>query len=126
MMEFTLYGFDVYSAEIDDKGIDFVLRKDGLYYDVQVKSIRSYNYIFFPKDKFLLRGNLLAAVVIFHQNAPSQVYLIPSLSWKNPNGLLVSRDYEGKKSNPEWGLNISQKNQPLLDQYSFDKTITTL
>lgn len=26
-MEFTLYGFDVYQAEVDDKGIDFVIRK---------------------------------------------------------------------------------------------------
>ena len=26
-MEFTLHGFDVYSAEVDDKGIDFVIRK---------------------------------------------------------------------------------------------------
>jgi hypothetical protein len=26
-MEFTLYGFDVYTAEVDDKGIDFVVRK---------------------------------------------------------------------------------------------------
>ena len=27
IMEFTRYGFDVYSAEVDDKGIDFVVRK---------------------------------------------------------------------------------------------------
>jgi hypothetical protein len=25
-MEFTLYRFDVYQAEVDDKGIDFVIR----------------------------------------------------------------------------------------------------
>lgn len=38
-MECTLYGFDVYSAEVDDKGIDFVIRKDHeKYYDIQVKS----------------------------------------------------------------------------------------
>jgi len=27
-MEFTLYGFEVNSSEVDDRGIDFVLRKD--------------------------------------------------------------------------------------------------
>jgi hypothetical protein len=31
-MEFTLHGFDVYSAEVDDKGIDFVVRASELQY----------------------------------------------------------------------------------------------
>ena len=30
-MEFILYGFDVYSPELDDKGIDFIVRKDDSY-----------------------------------------------------------------------------------------------
>ena len=48
-MEFTAFDFDVFTAEVDDKGIDFVLRKhDMLYYDVQVKSSRDMTYIFFP------------------------------------------------------------------------------
>jgi hypothetical protein len=36
-MKFTLHGFDVYSAEIDDKGIDMIARKDDkTYYDIQI------------------------------------------------------------------------------------------
>jgi len=27
-MEFTLFGFEVYTAEVDDRGVDFVIRKD--------------------------------------------------------------------------------------------------
>ena len=62
-MEFTLYGFDVYQAEVDDKGIDFVIRKGrDRYFDIQVKSIRGLNYVFFPKRCFELRENLLAAL----------------------------------------------------------------
>jgi len=39
-MEFTLYGFDVYTSEVDDKGIDVVIRRDvDRFYDVQVKSL---------------------------------------------------------------------------------------
>ena len=54
-MEFTLAGFDVYGTEVDDKGIDFVIRKDSNnYYDIQVKSVRGLNYIFFLKEKFKL------------------------------------------------------------------------
>ena len=37
-MEFTMHGFQVYSAEVDDRGIDFVARhEDGTFYEVQVK-----------------------------------------------------------------------------------------
>jgi hypothetical protein len=126
-MEFTMYGFDVYSSEVDDRGIDFILRKSNdQYYDVQVKSIRGLNYIFFPKHKFQLRENLYAAVVIFLDGQPPQLYLIPSKVWENPNPLFVSRDYEGKKSTPEWGLNLSQKNMPLLQPYAFDVMIEQL
>jgi hypothetical protein len=67
-MAFTRAGFDVFNAEVDDKGIDFVLRVDGdvpRYYDVQVKTVRSRNtYVFVRKDKFRLTPNLLLALVI--------------------------------------------------------------
>jgi hypothetical protein len=126
-MEFTLAGFDVYSAEVDDKGIDFVVRKDETaYYDVQVKSARGANYIFIQKDKFNLRKNLLASVVLFEESKTPKIYLIPSSEWSNPNSLLVSRDYEGKKSKPEWGLNISKKNLDLLSKFEFENVIDTL
>ena len=126
-MEFTLYGFDVYTVEVDDRGIDFVVRlSNSRYYDIQVKSIRDLNYIFFPKDKFDLRDNLIAVVVIFIEGKAPQLYLIPSTVWSEPNALLVSHDYEGKKSKPEWGLNLSQKNLPLLAEFSFDKAVQRL
>jgi hypothetical protein len=53
-MEFTQHGFDVYSSEVDDRGIDFVVRKErrrnlANYYDVQVKSLREGGYVFSPK-----------------------------------------------------------------------------
>lgn len=37
---------------------------------MQVKSIRGLNYIFFRKDKFALRANLLAAVVLLIEEKP--------------------------------------------------------
>src|SRR5690348_1047043 len=82
-MEFTLFGFDVYSAEVDDRGIDFVIRRDeNRYHDIQVKSLRGLGYIFFPKDKFSLRSNLFAAVVLFFNNELPRLYLIPSVTWR--------------------------------------------
>jgi len=126
-MEFTQYGFDVYSSEVDDRGIDFVVRKEpSAYYDVQVKSVRGLNYIFFPKKNFALRKNLFAAIVIFFEGKPPQLYLIPSEAWQHQDALLVSRDYIGKKSEPEWGLNLSQKNLPLLSQFAFHDIVEKL
>jgi len=62
-MELTAYGCDVYTSEVDDRGIDFVVRKDSnTYYDIQVKSLRmkSSNYVFILKEKFILRNNLFS------------------------------------------------------------------
>jgi hypothetical protein len=126
-MELTLYGLDIYSSEVDDRGIDFVARtRSSRYYDFQVKSIRGNNYIFFQKEKFKLRDNLVAAIVVFSENRVPDLYLIPSIFWKTPNELLVSRDYEGKKSKPEWGINISQKNMHLLELFRIEKIISMI
>ena len=126
-MEFTLYGFDVYSSEVDDRGIDFVIRRAAeRYYDVQVKSVRDLNYIFFPKAKFLLRDNLLAAIVIFMPEREPALYLVPARVWEHSNPLFVNREYEGKLSKPEWGLNLSHKNLFLLDPYRFEVIVETL
>ena|SRR5438067_11980093 len=127
-MEFTLYGFDVYQAEVDDKGIDFVIRKEpDSYYDIQVKSVRSSKYIFFLKDHFMPREKLYAAIVLFNPDEPPKLFLVPSTVWLNPNTLFVSRNYEPpRKSKPEWGISLSSKSDPLLLGYTFEKVVATL
>jgi len=125
-MEFALYGFHVYTSEVDDHGIDIVVRKDEKIYDVQIKSSRNWNYIFFLKDKFTPRKTLLAAVTLFFQGSAPELYLIPSSAWLKPNALLVSRNYVGKKSKPEWGLNLSPRNKPLLSHFVFGKIVVLL
>lgn len=126
-MAFTLHSFDVYSAEVDDKGIDFVVRKSAeRYYDVQVKSARGLAYIFFPKDKFVPRENLLAIIVRFEDGNEPALYLIPSTVWRRPNALFVSRDYESKNSKPEWGLNLSKRHFNLLQEYTFGNMVKNL
>jgi len=121
-MEFTLLGFDVYEPEVDDKGIDFIIRKgENSFYEIQVKSNFKGNYIFMQKDKFALRKNLYLVLVLFTQASPPELYLIPSTAWLTPNDLLVSHDYPGKKSKPEWGINLSKKNSQILSEYEFDK-----
>jgi hypothetical protein len=112
---------------VDDKGIDFVIRKhESQYYDVQVKSARKLSYIFLPKEKFAPSKNLLAAIVLFTDDEPPSLYLVPSTVWLEPNALFVSRDYVGKKSKPEWGLNLSKSNLALLAPYAFEDVVKTL
>ena len=54
------------------------------------------------------------------------IYLIPSNKWKKETPLLRSRDYKGKKSEPEWGLNVSKKNLYELDKYKFENIVNKL
>lgn len=126
-MEFTWRGFDVYTSEVDDKAIDFVIRKNhSVFYDVQVKSLRTLNYCYFQKSSFEPRQHLFAVLVLFLTSDPPDMYLIPSEVWLHPNRLFVSRDYIGKKSVPEWGIQLSRATLPTLQSYRFEETIKTL
>lgn len=119
-MEFMRLGLEVYSSEVDDRGIDFVVGHDNNYYAIQVKSSRNFNYIYFKKDKFQPKANLLAAVVLFNPSEIPNLYLIPSTRWNSPDDFFVSRDYFDKKSKPEYGLNLSKRNLPFLENYSIN------
>ena len=127
-MEFTLFGFEVYTTEVDDHSVDFVAKKgEGKYYEIQVKSVRTLTqYMFIQKDKFPMSDNRIVAFVYLEVGKPPKLYLIPLTEWKVGNPILANRDYEGKKSKPEWGINLSRKNIELLNQYSFEKVILNL
>jgi hypothetical protein len=128
-MELTMHGFQVYSTEVDDRGIDFVARhQTGPFIEIQVKSLRSTGYVFMEKSKFPIRDGMHLALVLFIENEAPRLYLIPATVWNTPNKAFVSRDYgaEGQTSKPEWGINLSMKNLPILAQYEFDTAISSL
>ena len=123
----TLAGFDIYTTDVDDKGIDFIIRIDNnKYIDVQVKTIRGKSgYVFATKDSWKkeLRDNLYLALVLLNNNEMPSIYLIPSTVWKNPTALFTDRNYnkEEQKSKPEWGINISKKNMEELRKYEISE-----
>lgn len=126
-MEFALYGFEVFTSEVDDRGIDFVARYgNSCFYEVQVKSTRNFNYVFMHKSKFPIRPDRLLGLVLLQDNQLPDLYLIPATAWQSPNALLVDRDYENGKSKPEWGVSLSARNLPLLAPYRFDNVIQSL
>ncbi|HQO63628.1 MAG TPA: hypothetical protein PK528_08445, partial [Syntrophorhabdus sp.] len=126
-MELTMYGFQVYGTEVDDRGIDFIARfNHGPFFEFQVKSLRSYGYVFIPKNKFEPYENRFLAFGFLVDSYPPDLYLVPSVAWKNCNDLFVSRDYPGLKSSPEWGMNLSKKNSPLLEPYRFEPMVKNI
>jgi hypothetical protein len=126
-MELTRYGLEIYSSEVDNSGVDFIAKtSSSRYYDFQVKAVRDINYIPIPKNRFIPRENLIAAIIIFIENEEPNLYLIPSISWKTPNALLVSKDPEDEESEPEWGLNLTKETCKLLEPYLPQKIINTL
>lgn len=127
-MELTMYGFEVYTTEVDDRGIDFVARRDsGPFLEVQVKSLRDFGYVYVEKSKFALSDARYLALGLLFEAKPPDLYLIPSRVWETPNPLFASREYgEGKQSAPEWGLNVSKKNMALLEPYRFEIVVHNL
>jgi hypothetical protein len=126
-MAFARAGFDVFNAEVDDKGIDFVLPVDGdvaRYYDVQVKTVRSRNtYVFMRKDNFRLTSNLLLALVILDAGSEPDMYLIPASAWRHAKPPFADRNYDGLKSAPEYGLTVSPSAMVALEEFRFTGSI---
>lgn len=124
-MEFTSYGYDVYTSEVDDHGVDFVARdvKTGMFYEVQVKSLQKGNYVVIPKDKLVIDDRHLICFLRFENGQLPDVYVIPATVWHNPNPVFVDRKYDkpGQKSKPEWGINYSKKNIAILEEYRAEK-----
>lgn len=64
----TMAGFEVYYNDVDDRGIDFVIRLDHeKHIDVQVKTIRgtnSYTFVTKKPSNYTLRSNLYLALVL--------------------------------------------------------------
>ncbi len=129
-MEFASYGFEVYTSEVDDHGIDFVARvKGGHYLEIQVKSLRKgkTNYVFMQKEKWDIESEFtFLTLLLFDEGEMPKVYLIPATEWRTPNELFWDKDYEGLKSKPEYGVNISNKNMLLLEQYRFENVVTRI
>ncbi|MDP2769506.1 MAG: hypothetical protein Q8O81_06695 [Giesbergeria sp.] len=75
------------------------------------------------KTKFDLEDHLYLALGRLRDGEPPELFFIPSSVWRAPDAVFVEHNYEGLKSRPEWGINLSQKNAPRLQQYAFLSTV---
>lgn len=124
-MTLISYGVDVYTAEIDDHGIDFVAEGRNGFLKFQVKALRSLSYVFMPKKYFDIEDDalFLFLILLVDGNHPD-MYLIPTSAWRQKNRVFVSHDYEGLKSEPEYGVNISKRNMPELEKYRIENMLS--
>jgi len=127
-MEFASYGFEVYTAEVDDHGIDFIVKsKDGSFFEIQVKSVRQTGYVFMQKEKWNIdNSNTYLVLLLFKDGFLPEIYLMPATAWKTLNALLSDKDYEGLKSKPEYGIILSKKNMQILHLYKFEDVLPQL
>lgn len=128
-MEFASYGLDVYTSEVDDHGIDFIVKdKKEVFNEIQVKALRNKGYTFMKQENFDLSSKTLyLALLIFEEDKLPNIYLVPTSAWNNENNMFVVRNYDnGQKSKPEYGVNIVNSNKELLEKYRFETMIKEL
>lgn len=130
-MSLTSYGLDIYTSEVDDHGIDFVAETKIGFLKFQVKSIRrtTTQYVFMQKKNFDITDlSLYLILILLKDNSHPAIYVIPASAWTRPSTtkLFVYHSYEGKKSAPEYGVNVSEKNMAELDQYNLGNMIKFL
>jgi hypothetical protein len=124
-MEFTMYGFSVFSSEVDDRGIDFVVRNDTRqHFDVQVKTITETNYTFVVESKF--NKDLVICLVILREEMEPNIYLFKGTDWSTDStGLLNHKHYPASKE-AEFGINITKSRLKHLENYKFDTVVSSL
>ena len=136
-LRFAEAGYDVYSSEVDERGIDLLVRTDpGRCLEVQTKSLRLAKsaYTFFAKRllggtregvEARLRGGFCISLVLFTEGQEPDLFLIPGAVWLSPDDLFKSRDYEGLQSDPEFGISITKGNRERLEAYRFSASHVT-
>ena len=124
-MEFASYGFEVFSSEVDDRGIDFIVRGiAGDFYEIQVKSLRESSkskYAFIKDNKMDISSTkFIVCFIYFKLNSLPSIYLLKATEWKTPNVVL-------RQNTGEWGINISKESLIYLENnYRFDKVVGEL
>ena len=87
----------------------------------------------------VIRGDLVSApalgrletaaggVLVLEDGEHPAEYVIPATAWDGARrGPLVYHGYEGKKSAPEFGVNLSRKNLEALERYRLEHMIADL
>ncbi len=130
-------GYEVYSAEVDDRGIDLLLRTGpGRCLEIQVKSVRNRNVTSIKKSclgetrgevESRLRSGYCMLFMLFEDGVEPQVYLIPGYAWFAPNIAIKDDKVGDKNTGPCLVVQPSKRNEPLLEPYRLnDRSIAAI
>lgn len=125
-MVLASYGMSIYTSEVDDHGVDFVAETKRGFIKFQVKTVRhDTNYVYMLEEHFDVEDDTLFLFLSILTDGELPVsYIVPATVWKDDvTGMFVHRTYEGKKSKPEYGMNLSAKNIPFIENYKLEKMI---
>lgn len=125
-MAFTLEGFEVYTPEWDDHGVDFVIRRPGgTLYNVQVKTTDPATNPFIYESRFQLSDDfLLVAVRVVDGQAPD-LYVARGSEWKTP-GRCLNHNSKGGTAGPYFELRLSPRYTNELARFRFDVYVKAL
>lgn len=125
-MAFTLEGFEVYSTDYDDRGVDFIIRNnDGRYFSVQVKSTgQSANPFIYAESFEVSPDFILCAVRLVEGKAP-EVYLACGTDW-GKKGECLNYNPGGGKAGAYYELRFSKVYSESLKRHKFEKYVEEL
>jgi len=84
-----------------------------------VSTQRVGGYVFWTKRRLKPSEHRFAVLVVLGDEPEPDLYLVPSLEWADASPPLTDRDYEGGKSEPEYGIEISASSVTLLRRYAW-------
>lgn len=119
-MALASYGMSIYTSEVDDHGIDFVAETKSGFMKFQVKTVRQgTSCVYMLEDHFNVEDkSLFLFLSILADNELPVSYIVPATAWNDDtSGMFVHCVYEGKKSKPEYRINLSAKNMVFLENY---------
>lgn len=128
-MALASYGMNIFTSEVDDHGIDFVAESKKGFLKFQVKTIRdNTSYVFMKKKYFNIFDEFLfLLLIILKDGEHPMLFAIPATAWQSTDkNAFVFHPYDNKKSEPEYGINISKKNLPQIEEYCLEKMIARM
>ncbi len=130
--EFRKYGFKVEESPLKSSQVDFnVVSSSSKIFKIKVKAISKMgSYVFCKKINFNIEDPRLFMAVMYLPNKGNlpHLYLVPATEWGKDIYPFKGKDYgkPGQVSEPEWGINFSQRAKDAMGSYRFSLMIDDL